>query len=96
MFYQLLSLKIDIVESGHLAVALRAEPAAGPVRVDDADELRPEAGGADEAAVDVGAGGVLAAVVAGDAARVDDAHALRHRLGHVLPEATRSRFLVKG
>ena len=56
----------------------------------------PEAGGADEAAVDVGAGGVLAAVVAGDAARVDDAHALRHRLGHVLPETTRSRCLVKG
>ena len=74
------------MESGHLAVALRAEPAAGPVRVDDADELRPEAGGADEAAVDVGAGGVLAAVVAGDAARVDDAHALRHRLGDVLSE----------
>ena len=30
------------MESGHLAVALRAEPAAGLVGVDDADELRPE------------------------------------------------------
>ena len=87
MYCACISHNIDFVESCHLAVALDAEPAAGVLRVDDVDELRSEAGGAHEAAVDVVAGGVLAAVVAGDSARVDDADALRNGLRNVLPNS---------
>ena len=81
-----ISHNVDFVESGHLAVALDAEPAAGVLRVNDVDKFRSEAGGAHEAPVDVVAGGVLAAVVSGDSTRVDDADALRNGLRNVPPD----------
>ena len=77
---------IDFVEPGHLAVALDAEPTPGVLRIDDVHKLRPETSGAHEASVNVVTGGVLAAVVAGHSARVDDADALRHGLGDVFPD----------
>ena len=74
------------MEPGHLAVALEAELTAGVLRIDDVHKFRPEAGGAHEAPVNVGAGGVLAAIVAGHSAGVDDADALRHGLRDVIPD----------
>ena len=76
------------MESGHLAVALDAEPTPGILRVDDVHKLRPEAGGAHEASVNVVMCRVLAAIVASNPARIDDADALRHGLRDVLPKCS--------